>query len=217
MFDLDLQTIVMLVPAVLMGLTFHEFGHAWVATLFGDETPRKDGRVTLNPLWHLDPIGTLLIFVVGFGWAKPVMVDVTRLRPRVWGDIAVSLAGVAMNFLLAILFYAVFVLAESGLLGIENPVLNRTLWMVVYINVVLIAFNLIPLPPLDGFRVARYLFPPSMDHVVQTLYRFGPIALILLLVVGGTDRFLVPVMGFLLGVVDWIVSPVLGALIHGLN
>ncbi|HYF80128.1 MAG TPA: site-2 protease family protein [Symbiobacteriaceae bacterium] len=191
----DLQTIVMSLPGVLMGFTFHEFGHAYVATLFGDDTPRLQGRVTLSPTAHLDPIGTLLLLIGGFGWAKPVQVNTNRLRPRIWGDIAVSLAGVAMNFILAILFYlaaAIFIkVANAG--GYQNEVLIDTLIYSGHINLWLIAFNILPLPPLDGFHVARYLFPPSMDHVVAALYRFGPMILIFLFFTDVALKVLVPV------------------------
>jgi Zn-dependent protease len=193
----SLPEIMMAIPGVLMAFTFHEFAHAWVATLFGDETPRLQGRVTLNPLVHLDPIGTLLLLIGRFGWAKPVNINVSRLKPRVLGHIAVSLAGVAMNFLLAIGFYALYVgLVRHNLLGsYHNPVLNETLLTAADFNVVLVGFNIIPLPPLDGFHVARYLFPPSMDGVVNTLYRFGPILLILLFVSGYGSQFLEPIYG----------------------
>jgi Zn-dependent protease len=193
-----------------MGFTFHEFGHAYVATLFGDDTPRLQGRVTLSPLAHLDPIGTILLLVGGFGWAKPVQVNTNRLRPRVWGDIAVSLAGVAMNFILAIVFYlaaAIFMkVALDG--GYYNPVLINTLEISGFINLWLIAFNILPLPPLDGFHVARYLFPPSMDNLVQTLYRFGPMILIFLFFTDAVQRVLSPISGALYNVVQAFVQVV---------
>lgn len=199
----DLQTIVMSLPGVLMGFTFHEFGHAYVATLFGDDTPRLQGRVTLSPLAHLDPVGTLLLLIGGFGWAKPVQVNTNRLRPRIWGDIAVSLAGVAMNFILAFFFMlagAIFLkIAMNG--GYYNEVLIQTLNISAGINLWLIAFNILPLPPLDGFHVARYLFPPSMDHVVATLYRFGPMILIFLFFTDVVLKVLVPVSDALESVV----------------
>lgn len=191
----DLQTIVMSIPGVLMGFTFHEFGHAYVATLCGDDTPRLQGRVTLSPLAHLDPIGTILLLIGGFGWAKPVQVNTSRLRPRIWGDIAVSLAGVTMNFLLAILFYAAaMIFFKVGLNGgYNNPVLVDTLYVSARINAFLIAFNVLPLPPLDGFHVARYLFPRGMEGVVQTLYRFGPMILIFLFFTPAASAILRPV------------------------
>lgn len=207
----SLQEIVMSIPGVLMGLTFHEFGHAWVATKCGDDTPRLMGRVTLNPLAHLDPIGTLLLFLGGFGWAKPVQVNVNRLRPRVWGDVAVSLAGVAMNFLLALVFYVLLVLIDDyHLLGsYTNPVLMQTLAITVWMQVILVSFNIIPLPPLDGFHVARYLLPRSMDGMVDTMFRFGPMVLILFVMSGYSDRVLRPIVNVVLGAVQWIVHLVL--------
>jgi Zn-dependent protease len=187
----------MSIPGVLMGFTFHEFAHAWVATLFGDDTPRLQGRVTLNPMVHLDIIGTLLLLIGRFGWAKPVQINVNKLKPRVVGHIAVSLAGVAMNFLLAICFYAAYLaIAKHGLLGgYQNQILNETLLTAADLNVVLVGFNLIPLPPLDGFHVLRYLFPPSMDGLVNTLYRFGPVLLIVFFVSGYGTQFLDPIYG----------------------
>lgn len=177
----SLAAIIMSVPGVLMGLTFHEFAHAWVATRLGDDTPRLMGRVSLNPLDHLDVWGTILIFLAGFGWAKPVQVNVSKLRPRVWGDIAVSLAGVAMNLLLAFVFFLLLGLSSKGLLfGYNSPQLQETLFRGYYINLVLVAFNLIPLPPLDGFHVARYLIPRGMENVTLTIYRYGPYLLMVL-------------------------------------
>lgn len=202
----------MSIPGVVMGFTFHEFAHAWTATWFGDDTPRLQGRVSLNPAVHLDILGTILLLIGGFGWAKPVQVNTNRLRPRVLGDITVSLAGVMMNFLLAILFYTLFELGRRRLLfGYFNPVLNETLLQTFWINLILVGFNLIPLPPLDGFHVFKYLFPRSMDHIVAGIYRMGPVFLMLLFFSGFAERFLDPVYGGLVTAVQSIVLPVLRA------
>jgi Zn-dependent protease len=208
------QEFIIRLPGIMIGFTFHEFAHAWTAVRFGDDTPERDGRVTLNPMAHLDILGTLMFLTLGFGWAKPVMVNLERLRPRVLGDIVVSLAGVAMNFLLAVLFLTLTVLAERGLIfGIREPVLVLTLEMVYHLNLILIAFNLLPIPPLDGFHVVKYLFGRSMQHVVDALYRFGPFLLLLLLMIGLPQRLLGPMLIFLqsivVRVVVLILSPIL--------
>lgn len=210
MFDLDPLLIVMRIPGIVMGFTFHEFGHAWVATLLGDDTPRRDKRVTLDPRAHLDIFGLVLLLLVGFGWAKPVMVDTNRLRPRIWGDIAVSLAGVAMNLVLAFLFAMLTRISLAGwFVGYQNEVLTRTLWLVVWTNVALAVFNLIPLPPLDGFHVARYIFPSSMDGLVAFLYRYGPFVLILFVLSDFFGPLILPAHGAVLDGVIWLANLVL--------
>lgn len=206
----DIQTIVMTVPALVIGLTFHEFAHAWTASKFGDDTALRLGRVTLNPLRHLDLVGSLMLLVVGFGWAKPVPVDVDRLRPRVWGDVAVSLAGVVMNYLIAVVFMLLVALSMQGFfVGYFNDVLMETLYRVARINLLLIAFNLIPIPPLDGFRAARYLLPASLQGTVDSLYRFGPLLLILLLMSGRVGDYLLPATDYLTRSVIWLIQPLL--------
>lgn len=214
MFQLPtLYEIVIMIPGVLIGFTFHEFAHAIVATWFGDDTPRAQGRLSISPMDHLDPWGTILLLIGGFGWAKPVQVNTARLRPRILGDICVSLAGVTMNFLIALIFFALAVLGENGLLfGYHNPILNEVLWQTYWVNLILVGFNLIPLPPLDGFHVARYLFPPSMGHVVNALYRIGPMLLMLLFFTRITRYFMPPVYDALEGAVAGIVMPVLRAI-----
>lgn len=202
----SLQEIVMAVPGVVIGFAFHEYAHAQVATWFGDDTPRLQGRLTLNPLAHLDPLGTLLLLLGGFGWAKPVMVNTARLRPRVLGDIAVSLAGVTMNFLLAVLFLLLYTLADRGLLGWYHPVLSGTFWIAMTLNIFLVGFNLLPIPPLDGFRVASYLLPAGSHVLVSNLYRFGPMLLVLLFVTDLVD--LAPVYNAVYQAVVFVARPI---------
>lgn len=204
----SLQTIVMSIPGVVIGFAFHEFAHAWVATWFGDDTPRAQGRVTLNPMAHLDPLGTILLLLGAFGWAKPVQINLNRVKPRVLGDIAISLAGVTMNFLLAVLFFFLAFLAQAGVFGFQHEVLSLTLVQVGWMNTIMVGFNLIPLPPFDGFHVVKYLFPAGSSELVAKLYQFGPYIVILLFLTDIADRFLDPVYEGLLTAAMGIARPV---------
>jgi Zn-dependent protease len=184
-----IQQKILLIPAILIAFSFHEFGHAWVATKFGDDTPRLQGRVTLDPRSHIDWLGFLLILVGGFGWARPVIVNTSKLRPRILGDILVSLAGVAMNFLLAILFGIIALICYH----LEAPLVANAMEYILLLNLWLIAFNVLPIPPLDGFHVIKYLLPGSLQQYVPTLYRYGPYLLLLLIMTDQVDRLLEPI------------------------
>lgn len=185
------QEIILSIPAILIAFSFHEFAHAWVATKFGDDTPRLQGRVTLDPRSHIDWLGFLLFLLGGFGWARPVLVNTSKLRPRILGDILVSLAGVAMNLLIATLFG----IASLVALRFEAPMVSIALHQITWLNLVLVAFNVLPIPPLDGFHVAKYLLPSSLQEYVPTLYRYGPYLLLLLIISGQTGRIMGPVFG----------------------
>ena len=201
-----LLEIVLMIPGVVIGFTFHEFAHAIVATWFGDDTPRLMGRTTLNPAVHLDPLGTVLLLLGGFGWAKPVQVNVNRLRPRVLADICVSLAGVTINFLLAVFFLLIGIwLARNPMLGAYQNTTIDMLETTINVNVWMVGFNLLPIPPLDGFRVVRYLLPSHMDNVVNNLYRMGPFLLMLVFFTGLGDTLLGPVYGAINAALDAIV------------
>jgi Zn-dependent protease len=168
-------------------LTFHEFGHAWVALKCGDDTARLQGRCSLNPIVHIDPIGTVLLplmmiflpFGVGrfmIGWAKPVPVNVYNLRNGRWDDILVSMAGPAMNFVLAVGLVA---LARIALLVGSGVAINLFLQMA-SLSLLLCFFNLIPIPPLDGSHVLRNLVGMSYETYYQ-FARFGIIAVIVVI------------------------------------
>ncbi len=198
-----------LVVAVLIGsVVAHELAHAWVADREGDDTARKLGRITLNPIAHLDLVGSvilpLLLFTstggsAVFGWAKPVPVVPARFRDPIWSDIKVSLAGVAVNFLLVIPSALLVILAYHAEAwtgpGVANWLgLAGTLG--IQINLTLAIFNLIPIPPLDGSHVVYHLLPGGLKPRYRALDRFGLLVLMALL-------FLVP--GFL-NLVFWPVE-----------
>ncbi len=155
------------VPGVLIAITFHEFAHAFVADKLGDDTARREGRLSLNPLDHLDPIGTVLLLFAGFGWGKPVHVNprnYTRKMSMEKGEALVSIAGPIMNFILAIIFaiiyYGIYKFADTSfLLSTMGEILMSLISATVSINVGLGLFNLIPLPPLDGSKVIMPFLP----------------------------------------------------------
>ena len=173
----------LLTVPLLYSVIAHEVAHGVCAKFFGDDTAERAGRLTLNPLSHLDPIGTLMLFLVGFGWARPVPVRYANLRNGRLGIFCVALAGVATNILLATLALAVL---QSSLVG-PDSILRVVLQVVAQINIILGAFNLIPIPPLDGSKVLMSLLPPEAQRVFASLERFGFLILILLLFTGRLD------------------------------
>jgi Zn-dependent protease len=173
----DPEDLFIRVAAIIVAITVHEFNHAFVAHALGDLTPKLQGRLTLNPLSHLDPIGTALLFIAQFGWGKPVQFNPYNLRinPAI-GSAAVSFAGPLANILLAIALYLPF---RMGL-RLGSPELTQFLSVCLQINIALAAFNLIPIPPLDGFGVLQGLLPGRMSLALEPLRTYGPIILLVL-------------------------------------
>jgi Zn-dependent protease len=150
--------ILLSLPAVFLAMSFHEFAHAWTADRLGDPTPRKNGRLTLDPLVHVDWIGLILFTLFGYGWAKPVTVNPSNFRNKRWGDIIVSLAGPLANFLLAIaaaVVYAVLIGLSSSSKAMDT--ILSVVDYIIYLNIIFFLLNLIPIPPFDGYRVVKDL------------------------------------------------------------
>jgi Zn-dependent protease len=171
------------VIAVIVGITFHEFSHAAVASLQGDQTARSQGRLTLNPLSHLDPLGSIALIVAGFGWGRPVPVTPSRLRNRRFGHVMVGLAGPAANFVLALIsVIALRIAYPPADLTFDVNFTLRLLDTLVAVNVILGVFNLLPIPPLDGSTLLSILLPPSRQNIVRFLEQYGIFLLLALLI-----------------------------------
>jgi Zn-dependent protease len=171
------------VIAVIVGITLHEFSHAAVASLQGDQTARAQGRLTLNPLAHLDPLGSIALIVAGFGWGRPVPVTPSRLRNRRFGHVLVGLAGPAANFVLAIVSVVALRIAyRPADLTFDVNFTLRLLDTLVAVNVILGVFNLLPIPPLDGSTLLSILLPPSRQNIVRFLEQYGVFLLLALLI-----------------------------------
>ncbi len=192
MFRTDFRYLLFLLPAVLVAVTVHEFAHALVADRLGDPTPRQLGRLTLNPLAHLDVLGTIFFVLFFFGWARPVPVNPRNFAHPRQGMLQVALAGPLANVTVAF--------AAGLLLKTQGP--SASLWgemisMVVSINVVLAIFNLIPIPPLDGSRILEGLLPPEQAVAYSRIQPYGTIIILVLLYTGVVSRLMMPAVRWL--------------------
>jgi len=187
--------------ALLIAATIHEFAHAWMANHLGDPTPRYQGRLSLNPIVHLDLMGSLLLLLVGFGWAKPVQVNPRNFEDPRRGMLLVAAAGPLAN---VTLMFLVGLLPQLGLLPLAGPT-ERLVYEVLWINAVLAVFNLIPIPPLDGSRILAGLLPPAQALAYERLQRYGPLLLLLVLLT------MPGLLGQVIGPpIRWLVSTALG-------
>lgn len=182
-------TFLLLAVPLLYSVILHEIAHGLVASWFGDNTAKHSGRLTLNPMAHLDPVGTLMLFFVGFGWAKPVPVNYNNLNNSRLGIMAVALAGCITNILLATV--AIFLMQLQ--VFNTNPAFATILPIVIKINIILAAFNLIPIPPLDGSKVLMGFLPEEAQSNLARIEPYGFFIIIILLYTG----ILYPVIGFI--------------------
>jgi Zn-dependent protease len=187
------QLFVAFVIAVIVGITFHEFSHAAVATLQGDQTARSQGRLTLNPVAHLDPLGSIALLLAGFGWGRPVPITPTRMRNRRFGAVLVGLAGPASNFVLALVSVLALRIADpTAGTGFDVDFSVTLLYFLVLVNIGLGVLNLLPIPPLDGSTLLSALLPPSRQNIVQFLNQYGIFVLLGLLILA--PNFLTPII-----------------------
>ena len=191
-------------PGIIIGLSFHEFAHAWVSDKLGDPTPRRQGRVTINPLAHIDWIGFLALLLVGFGWGKPVQIDPGYYKNRRRDEFLVAIAGVTMNFLLAILFSLPARAMVKAFSGVAASDLIYNIYLILFytvsINLVLMIFNLIPCPPLDGWGIITQIFKLDRYSWWYKVYQRGTWILLALILLNVTDMIISPLVRLLLGV-----------------
>ena len=186
---------------LLYSVVIHEVAHGWVANRMGDPTAKWLGRLSLNPIKHLDPIGTLMLFIAGFGWAKPVPINFNNISDKRKGLIFVSSAGIIANILLAfvsLLFFRLSTLPSSGMTAI-------LVYYLVQINITLAALNLIPIPPLDGSKILMGIAPKETQYFLARLEPYGFFIIIGLLYLGILD----PLIGFFRWIIGTLIAIVL--------
>ena len=197
-FDLSGWLLQMLyrIPGIIVGLSFHEWAHAYAAYKRGDPTARNLGRMTVNPGAHIDPIGILMLLIVGFGWARPVPINPRNFKNPRKDEIIVSLAGVTTNLIVAFLFTGIWLAVA---MFAYNEIAVTLIQYVVIINLGLFLFNLIPVPPLDGYHVFQCLFIKKIGYkFFQFVERYSTMILIAILVLGGNTGFLGAAVGGIL-------------------
>lgn len=189
-------------PGIILGLSFHEFAHAWVSDRLGDPTPRRDGRVTINPLAHIDWIGFAALLLVGFGWGKPVVIDPRYYKNRRRDEFLVAIAGVTMNLILAVIISIPvrFMMKHYATSMPSDLMYNifQILYYAVTINVVLMVFNLLPVPPLDGWNIVTQLFKLDQYDWWYKVYQYGTYILLALIVFNVTDLVLTPLVNMVM-------------------
>lgn len=205
MFDfLDIGTLIYRVPALLIALSFHEYAHAAVSDALGDPTPSLDGRLTINPMAHLDVLGTILLVLCGFGWAKPVMINPRYYKDYKSGVLKVSFAGPGMNLFLGFLSILLSaILLRLGMLSRESALFLN--WIMMY-NVWFAFFNLIPVPPLDGSKILSMFLPGEMPFKYENFNaRYGFVLLMVVVFSGLMNRIINPLANLFISLCSYVV------------
>ncbi len=191
MLDFNIVDILTRLPGILMAISFHECAHAYTAHLMGDDTAKYQGRISVNPVHHIDPVGFLMLLIARMGWAKPVPVNEQNFKHRKLGIFLVSIAGVTANIILAILLGWVVVISQNWI-TIEEfyNVIGAAIW----INIFFAAFNLLPIPPLDGFQLLTLVLPKHVAYKIYPLERYGFFILVFFIATGIIDRIYAPML-----------------------
>jgi len=208
MLGLDPVVIALRIPALLIAITFHEFAHARMAYYFGDSTAQRQGRMNLNPLSHLDPIGTIMILLVGFGWAKPVPINPYNFNQYRKGLRWVSFAGPMINFILGFLSLLFFSILVSR--GITGGLFLQFVSVLTQLNILLAIFNLIPIPPLDGSKILMSFLPDSYLGYYRTIEQYAPLILLLLVFTRALGVIIYPLFTLVLNLYSSIIALIPG-------
>lgn len=207
MFDFSLTGLIAGLPGLVIALVIHEYAHAKAADVMGDFTPRMTGRLTLNPMAHIDPIGLIMLLVVRFGWAKPVMINARNFRNWRQGELLVALAGPVANLLVA--FISLLTMAVLFKLGMFSEGVRLVLSMMVLFNINFAIFNMLPLPPLDGSKVLMVLLPGRLAYKLMSLERYSFIILIFLMMTPFLTMILIPLQRLVLSVFNLIIGVII--------
>lgn len=202
---IDVLSLLYRLPAVFIGFSFHEFAHAYVANLLGDDTAKLRGRMTLDPMAHIDPIGIIMLIIFRFGWAKPVPINPYNFKNRKKGTILVSLAGPVMNFFIAFITLLIYMTIYYRL-GFMNKIIENILINIYFINIGLGIFNLIPLPPLDGSKILAGFLPNKVEYNFFRYEQYFYILLILLIFTNSINYILGPMFYFVERTISYLVS-----------
>ena len=200
-----LMNVIAGLPGLIIAMTIHEYSHARVAYALGDYTPRLQGRLTLNPMAHVDPIGLLMLFVVHFGWAKPVEINPMNFQNPRRDDILVSLAGPASNLIVSFVALIVLVLLAKMDFPLSDGLLVVFNLIIIY-NINFAIFNMLPIPPLDGSHILRNLLPYELARGYEQLERYSFIFLILIIATPILHYVFVPLQRFIFGIFQGIVN-----------
>ncbi len=191
----------LIIPGILVGFALHEFAHAKVADMLGDNTPRLQGRVTIDPAAHIDVLGFLMLLIAGFGWGKPVPINENNFKKPVKGSMLVSVAGPVTNFFVAIVFILIIKLMIMVNIGFLYSDIGNIVYQImdyaVWINIVLMIFNLLPIPPLDGYHILSGLFDFRGKGIHYQIYEKGPIILLVLIITRATRYIMLPPIMFI--------------------
>lgn len=202
-----LEQLPYVIVSLLIAFTVHEFSHAYVAYKFGDPTAKNEGRVTLNPISHLDPIGTLLILIAGFGWARPVPVNRFHFKNPKLAGVLVSFAGPFSNLIVAILGFLIFYGLLAAGVGPDLPLFVQPFFKVlINLNILLFVFNLLPLPPLDGYRIVQDLVSADLRAKMTQYEQYGSLIFLILIITPLSKYTIGPILNNVVPLVGDVLS-----------